>query len=110
MLSRRDVDPARVLGGNLLPRSPGELAAGGNLPAHAGGDLLERHPEDIVQDEDDTFGRAEPLQQDQQRQPDAVSAGSADAEPPAAPGGTGATNSISLASWARSRRECADLI
>jgi hypothetical protein len=36
-------------------------------PADGLGNFVERHPEDVVQDEDDPLGRGEPLQDDQQR-------------------------------------------
>jgi hypothetical protein len=41
-------------------------------PAHDRPDLAERHPEQVVQDERQPFGRGQPLQHDQQRQPDRV--------------------------------------
>jgi hypothetical protein len=41
-------------------------------PADGLRNIVERHPEDGVQDEGDPLGRGEPLQDDQQRQADAV--------------------------------------
>ena len=57
---------------DLLPSPPGQLAAGGHCPANGLGHGVEGHLEDVVQDEDDPLGRAEPLQHDQQGEPDAV--------------------------------------
>src|SRR5260221_8891045 len=58
--------------GYLLPGPAGELAAGWRAAAHCLGDGIERHAENIVQDEDDPLGRAELLQHDEQREPDSV--------------------------------------
>jgi len=51
---------------------PRQLPARRRRPAHSGGYLVERHPEDVVQDKHDPLGRGETLQHDEQRQPDAV--------------------------------------
>src|SRR5260370_16478813 len=96
--------------GHLLPGPAGELAAGRGTAAHRLGDGVERHTADVVQHEGDPLGRAELLQHDEQREltPSSNvtrSAGSARARPAG-----GAMNSISMASWARSLRERADLI
>ena len=72
----------------------------------------ERHAEHVVQDEHDPLGRAEPLQHDEQGQLDVVVEGDpvgrvggrrrpTDGWPPG-------TNSISLASCGRSRRDRAE--
>src|SRR5215469_14864661 len=67
MLRGSDVEPRGLLTrGDLLPRAPGELPTGRNRPADAPGDFVERRAEDVVQHEDDTLGRAEPLQHYQQ--------------------------------------------
>ena len=57
---------------DLLPGPPGQLAAGRYRPANGLGHGVEGHLEDVVQDEDDPLGRAEPLQHDEQGEPDAV--------------------------------------
>ena len=82
----------------------------GSGAAHGLGDGVERHLEDVVQHEDDPLGRAELLQHDEQGEPDAVVEGDPVGRIGQPGRWGGATNSISLASWARSRRERADLI
>lgn len=44
----------------------------GAAAAYGLGDGVERHPEDVVQDEDDPLGRAELLQHDEKCEPDSV--------------------------------------
>jgi hypothetical protein len=57
---------------DLLPGPAGQLAAGRRRPADGLRDRLERHAEDVMQDEHHPLGRAEPLQHDQESELDVV--------------------------------------
>lgn len=73
MLGSGHVDADAALRGlDLLPGPPGQLTTARGGPADGLRDRVERHGEDVVEDEDDAFGRAEPVQHDQQGQPDVV--------------------------------------
>jgi hypothetical protein len=57
---------------DLLPGPASQLTAAGNRAPDGPRDGLERHAKYVVQHEDDPLGGAEPLQHDQQGQPDVV--------------------------------------
>src|SRR5690242_2385020 len=67
-------DVAVRLRGGLHPAAgpAGELAGRVRAAVDHPGDLVERHREDVVQDEREALGRAEALQHDQQRESDRV--------------------------------------
>jgi hypothetical protein len=73
VLGQGNVEAGAVVArGDLLPGPPGQLTARRCGLADGLGDSAEGHLEDVVQDEDDPLSRAEPLQHDQQGEPDLV--------------------------------------
>jgi hypothetical protein len=68
----RDVRGRRAGTANPLPGAAGELPRGGRRPFHDRGDVPEREPERIVEDECEALQRRQPVEDDEQRQSDRI--------------------------------------